>query len=63
MSNATTTAWTMWVRWERATAGARIGTIERLPRVVGAIFVERGDATEIDPATLTPDVRRRGGTA
>ena len=56
-------SWAAWIRWRRAVVGVDVGVIERLPRAIAEVFIERGDAEEVDPETLPADVRRRGGTA
>lgn len=52
----------VWLRWVSPPQGSEVGEVERLPRVLAEVFVARGAAVEVDPATLPADVRRRGGT-
>ena len=52
---------TIWIRWLRPYADQAAGDVERLPRVVGLVFVARGDAEEIEESDV-PVVVRRGRT-
>ena len=53
----------VWIRWLSPPKGSEIGEIDRLPRVLAEVFVERGDALRGSGGRCPGRRAPRGGTA